>query len=72
MDMNSTPPYALELVLSPDELAAFRFVLREQLAGDVELAREIRAGLVARSSIEDVACRLALVDRLAEAVGGLY
>jgi hypothetical protein len=64
------------LTLHPDDLDGFRAILREQLAADVEHLRELRAGVtVSTPEVHGEAPtleRVALVERLAEEVGGLY
>ncbi|HWK26345.1 MAG TPA: hypothetical protein VNS09_07285 [Solirubrobacter sp.] len=47
-------------------------MLREQIAGDHELRRDIVDGREPRLSLDDVNARIALVERLAKRVGGLY
>jgi hypothetical protein len=64
------------LTLHPDDLDAFRLMLRETLAGDYELLGELRAGVTVSTpevygetpTLE----RVALVERVAADVGGLY
>lgn len=66
----------LTLTLDPADIAPLRVVLREQLAGDHEHLRDLQAG--GRTTTPDVYAeaptreRVALVERLAEQLGGLY
>jgi hypothetical protein len=68
--------HSTTITLHPDDLNAFRLILRETLAGHYELLRELRAGVSVRTpevyGEAPTRERLALVERLAEAVGGLY
>ena len=69
-----TLPRMTTITLTPADLRHFRFMLREQLAGDHELMREIADGVqvAPHLSASETEARLALVDRLAAEVGGLY
>jgi hypothetical protein len=64
------------ITLRPDDLDAFRLILREQLAGDQEHLRDLQAGASVRTpevyGLEPTRARVALAERLAEDVGGLY
>jgi hypothetical protein len=60
------------LTLTADDLDHFRLMLREQTAGDHELMRDLLEGRESAQDVPTVAARLALLDRLAEDVGGLY
>lgn len=67
----------LTIALRPDDLDGFRAMLREQLAGDLEhLADLQRTTRPSRTpevyGEEPTRARVALVERLGEAVGGLY
>jgi hypothetical protein len=64
------------LTLNPDDLDAFRAILREQLAGDYEHLRDLQAGATVRApevyGAAPTRARITLVERLARQVGGLY
>jgi len=66
------------ITLQPDDLDRFRLMLREQLAGDHELMRDLlhdredEAAIAVDYRVPETAARIALVDRLAVEVGGLY
>jgi hypothetical protein len=64
------------ITLRPRDLDAFRAMLREQLAGDHEHLRDLAAGASVRTpevyGEAPTRARVALVERLAEDVGGLY
>jgi hypothetical protein len=66
----------LTITLRPNDLDAFRAMLGEQLAGDTEHLRDLQAGASVRTpEVYGRAAtlnRVALVERLAEEVGGLY
>jgi hypothetical protein len=64
----------LTLTLRPDDLDAFRATLREQMAGDAELARDLRAWPDHPEAwrLPEVEDRLRLLNRLADDVGGLF
>jgi len=66
----------LTITLHDDDLGAFRTILREQLAGDVEHLRDLHDGASARTpevyGQAPTRERVELVERLAEEVGGLY
>ncbi|HMJ33348.1 MAG TPA: hypothetical protein VK501_05470 [Baekduia sp.] len=64
------------ITLHPSDLDPLRVMLREQLAGDYELLRDLQAG--ARTATPEVygeaptRRRVALVEHLAKQIGGLY
>jgi hypothetical protein len=64
------------ITLEPSDLAPFRAMLREQMSGDHEQLRDLRAGAKPRTpevyGEAPTIARLQLVERLTEAVGGLY
>ena len=62
----------ITLTLQPSDLDHFRRMLREQLAGDHELMRDVLDGREDRVRLPELAARLAFLDRLAAQVGGLY
>ena len=66
----------LTITLQPSDLDAFRAMLREQLAGDHEHLLDLQAGASVRTpevyGEAPTGARVALVERLAETVGGLY
>jgi hypothetical protein len=63
----------LTLTLRPADLDPFRLMLREQMAGDAEPDRDLRAMPERPDAwrLRGVEARLRLLDRLAEGVGGL-
>lgn len=60
------------ITISADDVGHFRTMLREQLAGDHELMRDVVAGRADGPLLDETTARIALVDRLASEVGGLY
>jgi hypothetical protein len=66
------PNDAYAITLVADDVDHFRLMLREQMAGDHELMRNLLEGRESAQDVQTVAARLALVGRLAEDVGGLY
>ena len=66
----------MTITLEPADLEPFRAMLREQFAGDHEHMSDLRAGAQPRTpevyGEAATLARLQLVERLAEAVGGLY
>ena len=60
------------ITIRPEDLDHFRTMLREQLAGDSELGREILAGRASRDRLADALCRLLMVEELAAQVGGFF
>lgn len=62
----------MTITVRADDLDHFRLMLREQIAGDVELLREVGAGVAEQHDAGEVRDRLELVWALASQVGGLY
>jgi hypothetical protein len=62
------------ITLRATDLDGFRHMLREQMAGDHELMRNLLEWHDHPDAwrVPEVAERVAMVDRLADAVGGLF
>lgn len=54
------------------DLDHFRTMLREQLAGDHELMRDIKAGFESETRLPEAIERILMVEDIARQIGGLY
>jgi hypothetical protein len=67
------PEGARALLIPSDNVRHFRRMLREQLAGDAELIRDLADGREShgpdREDVREVACRLSYLRQLSEEVG---
>jgi hypothetical protein len=59
------------LTIAAEDVDRFRYMLREQVAGDTELLREVAAGFAEHDPAEATR-RVALVWSIAEQLGGIY
>jgi hypothetical protein len=59
------------LTIAAEDVDRFRYMLREQVAGDTELLRDVAAGC-SHDDPAEVGRRVALVWSLADQLGGIY
>ena len=67
------PPMAITLTLHADDLDHLRTMMREQLAGDHELMRDIHAGREPDETLlPDAIDRVMMIADIERQIGGLY
>lgn len=71
-DPTCGPTPSGNLHVAPIDVDHLRFILREQIAGDAELLREIAAGTASGQDADAVRDRLEFAWGLAGQVGGLF